>query len=123
MWLVPDDGSLPIRFETKASIDSFVMVDRRATFKPLNRNINVSVVYGQEGASGTFTGLLSAQQNQPAAITRLKAIRTNPYARPRLVWGISIPVEVSNVKILPAADYTAGQAVWNVSFDFMQAGS
>jgi hypothetical protein len=123
VWLVPDDGSAPIRFETKASIDSFVMVDRRATFKPLNRNVNVSIVYGQEGVSGTFTGLLSAQQNQVGAVSRLKAIRSNPYARPRLVWGISVPVEVSNVKILPAADYTAAQAVWNVSFDFMQAGS
>src|SRR4029077_4476922 len=38
--LGPDDRSAPIRFETKASIDSWVMVDRRATFKPLNRNIN-----------------------------------------------------------------------------------
>lgn len=123
VWLVPDDGAAPIRLDTKASIDNFVRLDRRATYKPLNRNVNVSIVYGFEGASGPFVGLLSDQQNQTAAVNRLHDLRRNVAARPRLVWGISIPVELSNLKVLPAADFSAARPVYNVSFDFMQAGT
>jgi hypothetical protein len=122
VWLVPDNLS-PIRLETKESIDSWVTLDRRAVYKPLNRNTDVSIVYGQEGVSGTFTGLLSALQNQTSTVARLQSLRGDINARPRLVWGISIPVQVSNLKVLPASTFTAGQTVYNVSFDFIQAGS
>lgn len=121
VWLIPDSAN-PIKLETKASIDQFAVLDRRAIYKPLNTGTNVSIVYGFEGASGTFTGLLSDDLNQTNAVARLTALRADVAATPRLVWGISIPVELSNLKVLPAADFRAGQTVYNVSFDFTQAG-
>lgn len=121
VWLVPDDMD-PISLETKASIDQFTSVDRRAIYKPLNRGTDVSIVYGFEGAAGTFTGLVSSRQDQATAVVRLQTLRTQVLARPRLVWGVSVPVEVRNLKVLPAADSIEAQAAWNVSFDFIQDG-
>jgi hypothetical protein len=121
VWLIPDAAN-PIKLDTKTSIDQFAVLDRRAIYKPLNVAENVSIVYGFEGASGTFTGLLSADMDQATAVNRITALRADVAATPRLVWGISIPVQVSNLKVLPAADFNAGQHVYNVSFDFTQAG-
>lgn len=121
VWLVPIDDD-PIRLDTTTSIDQFTTTDRRAVYKPLNRDVDVSIVYGLEGLSGNFTGLLSDQQDQAAAVERLQALRADVSQIPHLVWGIAIPVEVRNLKVAPAAVFTDGQRVWNVSFDFIQAG-
>lgn len=122
VWLVPD-GMFPIRLEGgRGSLDQFATTDRRAVYKPLNTGKAVSIVYAFEGASGTFTGTLSPRQNQTAAVARLAALRADVAATPRLVWGVSIPVQLGNLKCLPAADFTEAQPVYNVSFDFIQAG-
>lgn len=121
VWLVPDNAD-PIRFETRDSIDQFATLDRRAVYKPYNSGVDISIVSAFEGVSGTFTGLLGSRQDQRAAVDRLAALREDVSATPRLVWGISIPVEVRNLKVVPASTYSAAQEVWNVSFDFIQAG-
>lgn len=122
VWLVPADGSLPIQLDGRTSLDQFAENDRRASYKPINSSVNVDIVYGFEGASGHFDGILSDRQDQTAAVTRLEAVRKDVASTPRLVWGKSIPVQVSNLKVLPGADYTPAQPVYNVSFDFIQAG-
>lgn len=121
VWLVPVDMD-PIRLDTKAGIDQFVVQDRAAIFKPINTGETVRVVSAFEGISGTFPGMLSDRQDQDAAVARLGALRADVYATPRLVWGVSIPVSLGNIKVFPAADFTDAQRVWNVSFDFTQVG-
>lgn len=122
VWLVPNDGSLPICFDGRATLDQFVQNDRRASYKPLNSSTNVDIVYALEGASGNFAGYLSNEQDQTSALARLAALRDDVSARPRLVWGVSVPVQVSNLKVLPSSDFAASRPLYSVSFDFIQAG-
>lgn len=121
VWLCPEDAD-PIALETRDSIDQFSTADRRAVYKPINSGLDISIVYAFEGISGTFAGLLGSEQDQRAAVDRLATLRTDVSATPRLVWGVSIPVEVRNLKVTPASTFNAAQEVWNVTFDFIQAG-
>src|SRR3569623_39076 len=92
------------------------------TIYAVDTGVDISIVYAFEGISGTFAGLLGSEQDQRAAVDRLATLRTDVSATPRLVWGVSIPVEVRNLKVTPASTINAAQEVWNVTFAFIQAG-
>ena len=125
VWLIRTNGTfVQLR---NVSLSDWAQEDRRLTFKPLNRHVDVDIITQLEGMSGTVSGTITEGHSPVAydtAKTRLDAIKDNPTEAVTLVaadWQGA--VRLRNLTVKPDDDFMAGQKRMRVEFEFFQVGA
>lgn len=123
IWLLRDNGDWVVL--DGDGIDQLQILERRLTFKPLHKPYSIDILTAYEGISGPIVASIEENSDQSIHNAKqvLKAIKNNPTETVRLIFAnVSIPVEVSQVEVLPDPTYREDQRRHAVRFNVQQVG-
>ncbi len=123
VWLRRTNGDMVQLRGT--GIDEWVQMDRRITYKPVNRAIDVDIITQLEGITGPFKGTISESPTQDldAALAILATIKDNPSDAVNLIAAdLRIVVRLRHLTVLPSSSFMEGSRQHRVEFEFFQVG-
>lgn len=121
LWLLSDEAG-DVRL-AGVDVSGFRSLDKRATYTPINGPRVIDIVHGIGGLAGSYTGTLDVRPDQDLEEARaaLLDMKYHPSREVQLVYGTtSVPVQLRNVSVLPAANFLPSTKAHDVSFEAWQ---
>lgn len=123
VWLVDDATGNGVKLRGTATED-WQRLDRSVVYKPIRRQSSVIVVDGQEGLSGSYSGMLRDETGltRATALARLESMKDNPTTPVWLLAAeLAIKVRLMNLSWSPHSETTPSVLRSKVSFSFEQS--